>query len=566
MGMGATNTLDRLAASLGCLNGVPLTFQNCADVPDGGVLLALPALLSQGLLNNLEDHFKLPKGYYSLFSIFILMAFMALARLKFVESLKYASPGEWGKLLGLDRVPEVRTLRNKIDHLSENGMPKEWSAELCKNWMADAPNEAGVLYVDGHIRVYHGSQTKLPRHYIARDKLCARATCDYWVNAMDGKPFFYVNKAVDPGMIQVLEKEIIPRLEQDIPNQPTEEELKTNPLIPRFTIIVDRAGYSPGFIARMWQKRIAVITYIKNPDEDWPHEEFTPHSAKLSCGDSVELVLAERGKQIGGKTGVWAREVRRLRNNNVQGSIVSTNFVSNIASIFVMIISRWCQENFFSYARREFNIDRLIDYGLEPVSDTTKLTNPKYREINSEIRKLTSQLHRKKIEFGKTTLDGEIQPRKIEEYARKKAELLEEMKALDITIEGKKRERKNHSRYVFFKDLSEEEKFQQLRTKSKHLIDTIKMIAYRAETAMASIVRERVASHDPGITRVLLREIYNSAIDLRVDDDKKILTVRLHHLANQCSDDAARHLCRELTETETRYPGTQYRLIYELVS
>ena len=74
MGMGATNTLDRLAASIGRLDGVTPTFKDCADVPNGGVLLALPALISQGLLSHVENHFELPKGYYPLSSIFILFS------------------------------------------------------------------------------------------------------------------------------------------------------------------------------------------------------------------------------------------------------------------------------------------------------------------------------------------------------------------------------------------------------------------------------------------------------------------------------------------------------------
>lgn len=565
MGMGAKNTLARLAASIGSQDGTEPVFESCADIQNGGVLFALPSLLSQGLLNRVNDHFKLPKGYYSLSSIFILLAFMALARLKFVESLKYASPGEWGKLIGLDRVPEARTLRQKIRYLSDHDQSKKWSAELSKNWMADTDSyEAGFLYVDGHVRVYHGSQTKLPRHYIARDKLCARATCEYWVSAMDGNPFFFVNKTVDPGLITVLEHEIVPRLEQDIPNQPTKEELDANRLLPRFTIIFDRAGYSPVFIKRMWEKRIAVITYIKNPSEGWPKEEFFSHSAKLGTGESIDLMIAERGIHLGKK--IWAREIRRLRDNDVQGSIVSTNFILSSVSCFVNIISRWCQENFFSYARKEFNLDRLIDYGIESVSDTIRIVNPKYREITSDINKLTNLIRKKKAEFGEITLDGEIESKNVDEYTRKKAELLEELKDLEAKKVAKNQEKKTYPRHVLFKDLSEELKFKQLRAGGKHLIDTIKTIAYRAETAMASIVRESVPSHDSGVTRVLLREIYNSTIDLRVDDEKKTLTICLHHLANQCSDKAARHLCEELTETETLFPGTEYRMIYELVS
>ena len=74
-------------------------------------------------------------------------------------------------------------------------------------WINASPQEASILYVDGHVRVYNGQQTKLPRHYVARQRLCLRATTDYWVNAMDGQPFFLISKAVDPGLIKVLEED-----------------------------------------------------------------------------------------------------------------------------------------------------------------------------------------------------------------------------------------------------------------------------------------------------------------------------------------------------------------------
>jgi hypothetical protein len=114
MGMGATNTMDRVAASIGAVRNVPVVFTPCMDVPSGGVLLALCALLAVGLLRHTRAFFRLPGGYYTLEGIFLLLAFMALSRIKTIESLRYCAPGEWGKLLGLDRIPEVRTLRGKI--------------------------------------------------------------------------------------------------------------------------------------------------------------------------------------------------------------------------------------------------------------------------------------------------------------------------------------------------------------------------------------------------------------------------------------------------------------------
>ena len=170
MGVGASNVLARLAASVGQLSFVTPVFQPALDVSYGGTLMALPALLAMGLLDNAASFLKLPAGYYGLDSILLLQAFMALARLQSIEALRHSSPGEWGKLLGLDRAPEVRTLRQKIHCLADGDKANEWGAALCERWMQTTPLAAGTLYVDGHVRVYHGSQTQLPRHHVARQK------------------------------------------------------------------------------------------------------------------------------------------------------------------------------------------------------------------------------------------------------------------------------------------------------------------------------------------------------------------------------------------------------------
>ena len=160
--MGCTRVVERVCASLGGGQSAPARFAPALDVAQAGVLWALPALLANGLLRHLDEFFQLKKGYYSLRQIFILLAFMALCRIKAVERLRYNPPGEWGKLLGLDRIPEVRTLRLKLEELSQ-GEVGPWSAQLSQEWLEGEPEAAGLLYVDGRVSVYHGHQTQLPR-------------------------------------------------------------------------------------------------------------------------------------------------------------------------------------------------------------------------------------------------------------------------------------------------------------------------------------------------------------------------------------------------------------------
>ena len=162
------------------LDGAPIEFERVADVPDGGVLFALPVLLLYGLLHKSREIFSMPEGFYPLESIFLLLALMALARIPSLEALRYVAPGEWGKLIGLDRIPEVRTLRQKLSELcSERGCAEHWSGLLAQQWMETEAQSAGVFYADGHVRLYHGKLTDLPRRYVARERLCLRGTTDY---------------------------------------------------------------------------------------------------------------------------------------------------------------------------------------------------------------------------------------------------------------------------------------------------------------------------------------------------------------------------------------------------
>jgi len=561
MGVGATNTLDRVAASAGLASSADIEFKIAMDVPNAGVLFALPALLACGLLRHVEKYFSLPNGYYQIQSIFLLLAFMALARFKTIESLRYCAPGEWGKLLGLDRIPEVRTLRGKLRLLTQSDSATRWSAELCNDWMAAAPEKATAFYIDGHVRVYHG-EAKLPRHYVARQKLCLRATADYWVNAMGGQPFFVVHQDVDPGLVQVLENEIVPRLMREVPNQPTSEQLEENKLLHRFTVIFDREGYSPKLFKSLKDQRVACLSYNKHPGEDWPIEEFSPSLVTLASGERVNMRLAEREVLLGDI--VRVREIRKLTESGHQTSILSTDYVSARGGVAAAMFARWCQENYFKYMRQEYNLDRIVTYGAEEIPESTRVVNPEYRRLDGGVRKATGRLVKIRAQLQGANLNEVTDPAKIAKFQQKQGELLEELARLEEIQADLKTKRQEQSKHIKAGDLPLEERIDRLATQSKHFIDTIKMTAYRAESAMVNILREVMSR--PEDARALLRAIYSNDADLIPDEHAKTLTIRLHHLANRNSDAAISHLCDELNSTETVFPNTDLRVIYELVS
>ncbi len=485
---------------------------------------------------------------------------MALARLKSMEQLRYHAPGEWGKLLGLDRVPEVRTLRSKIRLLADAGKREQWSAALSQRWMQAAPAAAGTLYIDGHVRVYNGEQTRLPRHYVARQKLCLRATTDYWVNAMDAQPFFVINQAVDPGLIKVIEHDIVPRLEKQVPEQPEQAILNADPLLHRFTLVFDREGYSPEFLLRMKTQRIACLTYHKFPGDNWSLEEFSIHTVKLPTGEMVEMTLAERGTRLSNK--LWVREIRKVSDRGHQTAVLCTDYRSDMIPLAVAMFARWSQENFFKYTREHYSLDRLVDYRTEAISDFIQVVNPVYRKLDGQVRSAVGKLNRLLAQFGAMNIEQEIELVQVESFVQRKAALHERIEVLQAEVNVLKETRKATVHHIVVKDLPDEERFRQLSTHSKHFVDTIRIIAYRAETAMANALRETL-SH-PDEARSLLCALYTSEADLLPDYQQKTLTVRLHHMAQQSTDAAVRELCDELNATETLFPRTDLTMIFKL--
>jgi hypothetical protein len=218
-----------------------------------------------------------------------------------------------------------------------------------------------------------------------------------------------------------LREQIVPRLKADVPNQPTLEQLEADPLLSRFTIVFDREGYSPRFFAQMKEERIAILTYHKFPGELWPEQEFRTYKVSLVNGEQVSLQMAERGVRL--SNDLWVREVRHLSEKRHQSSILSSDYRSDLTRVAVAMFARWCQEIFFKYMRQHYNLDRLIEYGTEAIPDTTRVINPAWRQLDSQIRRQNGLLNRELLQFAEIQLPQEMEPKQVEAYQQKKGQL-----------------------------------------------------------------------------------------------------------------------------------------------
>src|ERR1051325_120172 len=455
MGYAATRTLERVAAPLGQLGTASIVFEKAFDLTQDGVLLAVPAPQAMGLLRHSLEMYALPNGYYGLSSILLLLAMMALARVKSIEQLRYAVPGEWGNLLGLDRIPEVRTLRAKLAILCKQaGKAARWNAELAKEWMGLDPEGETIFYVDGHVRVYHGHEAQLPRHFVPRQKLYLRAAVDYWVNAMDGQPFVYINKEIDHGLVQALRDDVIPWMEKNAPlGAEHQRKMDVDELQPRFTVVFDREGYSPDLFEELQKRRIAVLCYHRYPRGDWEVQEFQPQVVQLVHGEQIKMKLAEREAIL--PKGLPIREVRKLNEKGDQISIVTTNRKLAIGALAGALFARWSQENFFRYMRQHYALDRLCEFGSESISDAEITVNPAWRTLNNEVRKLHAVLRKERARFTAVALSDTLSEVEMERYTAVQAQQQEKIEQIQRELERIKQQRKATKHHIPVKDLPE---------------------------------------------------------------------------------------------------------------
>jgi prepilin-type processing-associated H-X9-DG protein len=319
--------VDRLLACLGALDDAAPLFGPHTEVRGVGVLLAIPALLESGVLDAAREVYgSLGPAFYGLRTTLVTLLLMALLRIRRPEGLKEHAPRDLGHVLGLDRAPEMKTLRRKLARLAAAGRAVSFGRALSQRRVAARGRAMGFLYVDGHVRVYHGKHA-LPKTHVARMRLSLPATTDYWVNDAKGEPLFVVPTEANPGLVKML--------------PPILEEVRGLVGERRVTVVFDRGGWSPKLFKKLLVAEFDILTYRKGRFRRVARKHFVPCEATLD-GRVVQYVLADRGVRLGSR--LRLRQVTRLAEDGHQTPIVTSRHDLSAIEVAYRMFSRWRQE------------------------------------------------------------------------------------------------------------------------------------------------------------------------------------------------------------------------------
>ena len=538
---------DRLLAYLGVLDDAAPLFRAGPRVPHAGVLCALPALIDTGVLTIAREVYgSLGPAFYGLRTTLVALLLMGLLRITRPEGLKEHPPADLGRLLGLDRAFEVKTLRRKLTRLAGMGRAAAFGRALAQRRVADRGEAIGFLCVDGHVRVYQGKRT-LPKTHVARMRLSMPATTDYWVNDATGQPLFVVTAEANAAMTKML-----PRVLDEV-------RVLLGPR--RVTVVFDRGGYSPKLFLTLVSDGFDLLTYRKGRSRRVPTSRFTCQTAMID-GRTVSYQLADQQVRLLRGT-LRLRQVTRLTADGHQTPILTSRRDLSTAEVAFRMFERWRQENFFKYLREEYALDALADYATVADDPERDVPNPKRAELTTTLQEARTLFDRLTAQYGaEAFVNAERTRPSMRGFKIAHGPLRGRLRAVFARITALEQARAAAPARVPVRTLTRSTVIK-LAPERKWLTNVIKMVAYQAESDLVHLIeRHYKQAADEG--RTLIQSILTSDADLEVTPDH--LQVAVAPLSSPHRTRALAALCEELNARGVHFPGSSLRLRYRVAA
>jgi len=540
-------SMDRALAHAGLLDDAVPVFAPAPSVPRAGVLLAIPGLVRSGIVEIARAIYgerALAPAFYGLRTTLVAFVLLALLRIKRPEALKEHAPQELGRLLGLDRAPEVKTLRRKLAELASAGRAIEFGRELARRRVAERGRTLGFLYVDGHVRVYHGKH-KIPKAHVPQMRLAVPGTTDYYVNDKRGDPLFVVTAEANAGMVKML-LALAPEIRALVGE-------KRRP-----TIVFDRGGWSPKLFVQLLALGFDVLTYRKGRVEKIPERLFATHKARLE-GRAIEYRLHDKRVPLL-KGDLRLRQVTRLADDGHQTPILTSRRDLKAIEVAYRMFERWRQENFFKYMRDEYEIDALAEHAVEPDDPTRTVPNPARRALDKQLAAARAEEAKCAQAYGKAALDNpEAQRPTARGFKIAHGKLGNALRAARERVESLRERRAALPERVSVAEALGGAPVVKLATERKHLTNVLKMLAYQIESDLVELVRPHYARVDDE-GRTLIQTALSSTGALAPSHDR--LAVTLAPLSSAHRSRVIAAVCDSLNATATPFPGSRQVMHY----
>jgi hypothetical protein len=550
-------SIERASARWGLLPYAPPVFAPAARVPLAGLFLAVPALAATGLLEGARQVYGgVPHGFYGLDAMLCEAVFRTMLGQPRAEGATRVNPTDLGRVLGLDRAPEVKTVRRKMALLAARGKAAQLLTVQARRHVADHEEATSVLYVDGHVRTYHGKR-KIQKTHVSRLRFPAPATVETWIADAQGAPVWVV--MAEPGASLASEiRRLLPQIRGIVGDDR------------RVLVGFDRGGWSPALFAEMIAAGFDVLTWRKGPTPDVDAELFAEHTHTDEHGvehtwtladTMVRLPLEDTDPDAGTVT---LRQVSKLDpGTGRQVHILTSRTDLPSGQVCFRMGARWREENYFRYGRMHFALDSHDSYTVADDDPDRSVPNPAKKKAHQAVQAERARLARAETRRDEQLLElrspapGTAATITNQMHDVITAPVRAARVELDAAVAA-------HRAIPTRLPLGQVRPGQQiLDTETKLLTHAIRMAAFNTQTTLARTITTstgyRKAANE---AHALVRTALAGTGDIAPTAGK--LHIRLDPLHTPRATAALAELCTTLNDTATVFPGTDLQLHYSV--
>jgi transposase len=357
-----------------------------------GLLLFYPALQVVGLLQLAAQVYQLAGGVrFGVQQVFTELFCLALLQEPCVERVKHVLRIDLGAVMGCAQAACVKTLRRKLHALSQQREAARLGSLLARHWLEVGLLNASYLYVDSHVKVYHGTRF-VSEVWNSQRRMPLPGIVQYFVNDLQGRPVLVVTEEVRGNLAKSLPN-VIAAVRKVVGDR-------------RFTVIFDRGGYDGQLFTRLVQQGLDFITYQRG-EVHLDDDQFARREVRWE-GQRVRFYLAEDAVTVG-ESGPWRRIV--IRTPDGHQTPILTSLATDViaaARVAALMLARWRQENFFKYARAHLGLDVLTTYAAETAVDH-EVPNPAVKAARAELKRLRLAAQKLRAALGRILMVHAVQ-------------------------------------------------------------------------------------------------------------------------------------------------------------
>ena len=486
-------------------------------------------ILKETITNCLDIDFD--NCFYGIEELIKTLIFLIIFQFPSFEQFKTVSAKEFGPLIGYDRAPSVKVLRERMDDIAQLDICNHLMDKFARQYLKCGLIDIGVLYLDGHPVPYYG-RNNTPKKYFSTRNLAMKGDQHIYINGKQGRPFIFKFNDASKKFIDV-----IPEIADDAKELITQETEHDAPLI----LVFDREPYSAslfqeldekGYIFvswRKWDKKVSLDKFKETVE--WRVDKNTTltyhiYRRQISIGrkrhpvEAISFYCEENFDPDNDKPSTLVTNAGKFNPDDYMDYEDLSSF-----ELIKIMCGRWKQENFFKTMKNHYFIDYHPDYQFEELLPQPMVKNPALKEVEKEIRKLKRERAKVLKKLGEKFTDSKYNDKSLEHYQNLKTsnKWIKQRDEIDNKLKKLKAKKKQLPKKVPFDNLSEE-KMMYRTVRRKLFFDILKTAIYNMqEMALDSFSQYYNSTKD---IRVIMQMLINSTTYLKLENDTLFVSIQ----------------------------------------